>query len=79
MTLPIISIICPVYNEEKNIPMFYERMMAVLSDYAGRYEYELIFTNNASTDNTQAMVLALHEQNPHVQLITLSRNFGYQC
>lgn len=76
---PLISIICPVYNEEKNIVMFYDRVQLAVGQLRDRYDFEIIFNNNCSTDSTEAIVLALREKDPGVHLITLSRNFGYQA
>lgn len=75
---PLVSIICPVFNEESTIELFYERLTGVLRDVAERYRFELIFANNASTDGTEDKVRKLREANPAVQLLTLSRNYGYQ-
>ena len=44
-----------------------------------RYRFELIFTNNGSTDRSVARILEIREKHPWVQLITLSRNFGYHA
>ncbi|HEX2908715.1 MAG TPA: glycosyltransferase family 2 protein [Phototrophicaceae bacterium] len=79
MTKKLISVICPVYNEEKSIPIFYDRLMTVITPLEETYEFELIFTNNCSQDGTRDVVLKLHEQEENVHLITLSRNFGYQA
>jgi dolichol-phosphate mannosyltransferase len=76
---PVVSIICPVYNEEQAIPFFYERLTSAVSPLSKRYEFELIFTNNRSTDGTLGVIRALHEKDPSVQVLTLSRNFGYQA
>jgi dolichol-phosphate mannosyltransferase len=75
---PIVSIICPVYNEEGTVRPFYERLTAALAPLADRYSFELLFSNNRSTDRTVERVLELREMDPRVQLLTLSRNFGYQ-
>lgn len=75
----LISIICPVYNEEINIQMFYDRVQAALLPMHGRYEFEYIFTNNRSTDNTFELLSGLRQQDKRVQIITFSRNFGYQA
>ena len=75
----LISIICPVYNEEVNIRMFYDRIQAALSPVHGRYEFEYIFTNNRSTDSTLELLSGLRQQDRRVQIITFSRNFGYQA
>ena len=76
---PLISIVCPVFNEQACVPLFYDRLQEALQPLRGRYEMELIFTNNASTDNTLAEILKLRSGDPRIQVLTLSRNFGYQA
>jgi glycosyltransferase involved in cell wall biosynthesis len=76
---PVVSIICPVYNEEHAIPLFYERLTRAISPLFERYEFELIFTNNSSTDGTLNTIRAFCEKDSSVQVLTLSRNFGYQA
>lgn len=76
---PLVSIICPVYNEESAIPVFYKRLKAAVAPLSGKYDFELIFTNNCSVDGTLSAIQALREKDPTVQVITLSRNFGYQA
>ncbi len=49
---PLVSIICPVFNEEACVPLFFQRLQAMLSPLWTSFEFELIFTNNASTDRT---------------------------
>ncbi|HIB43357.1 MAG TPA: glycosyltransferase [Nitrospina sp.] len=73
-----ISIICPVFNEEKIIPLYYERFQKATSCLQDRYLIELIFINNCSEDNTLTTAKNLHSQDPSVQIISLTRNFGYQ-
>ena len=73
-----ISIICPVFNEEGTISLYYERFQKATSCLRDRYLIELIFINNCSTDDTLAGVKDLHSQDPSVQIISLTRNFGYQ-
>jgi polyisoprenyl-phosphate glycosyltransferase len=79
MDKKLISIICPVYNEQDNIGMFYERFQKVMAPLADRYQFEIIFTNNRSTDNSYKIIYDLHERDPRVKLLTFSRNFGYQA
>jgi dolichol-phosphate mannosyltransferase len=76
---PLISIVCPVYNEEQTIPLFYERLRKAVASLSNRYDFELMFTNNRSTDGTLSVIRALREKDPSVQVLTLSRNFGYQA
>lgn len=75
----LVSIISAVYNEERTIPIFYDRLQRALAPHRARFDFEIIFTNNASTDATPQIVAALREKDPSVQLVTLSRNFGYQA
>ena len=73
-----ISVICPVFNEENTISLYYERFQKAMSCLEDRYEIELIFINNCSEDNTLSVAMNLHSQNSSVQIISLTRNFGYQ-
>lgn len=76
---PRVSIICPVLNEEAAVPIFYERLQKVLVGLRARYDFELIFTNNRSTDRTLDVIRELRGRDPEVQVLTFSRNFGYQA
>lgn len=75
----LVSIVCPVFNEEKAVPLFYARLTTVLAALEDKVRFEILFVNNRSTDATEATVLALREKDPRVQLLTLSRNYGYQA
>ena len=74
-----IQVICPVYNEELNIDYFYGRYRAVRERIPEHYRLELTFVDNASTDRTAALIKELRAQDSSVQMITHSRNFGYQA
>jgi polyisoprenyl-phosphate glycosyltransferase len=75
---PAIVIIVPVYNEESVVPLFFGRMKAVIDELSTRFEPSLTFVNNASTDNTVAVIRELARQHPFVSLLSLSKNVGYQ-
>jgi len=75
----LISIVCPVYNEQEAIPIFYNRLQAALAPLKDRYDFELIFSNNSSTDKTLEVNLALRKKDSCIHILTLSRNFGYQA
>jgi glycosyltransferase involved in cell wall biosynthesis len=75
----LISIICPVFNEEEAVPLFYARLNEVLVRLRSRYEFEVLFTNNRSTDHTLQVIRGIREADRTVQVLTLSRNFGYQA
>ncbi len=74
----LLSIICPVYNEQLAIPLFYSRLKEVLAQLED-FDYELIFTNNRSTDHTLTEIHKLQAEDQAVHVITFSRNFGYQA
>lgn len=76
---PKLTIICPVFNEEGIVPIFFERLKTVRDKLSDKYELELLFTNNASTDGTLPEIMKLRETNDFVYVITISRNVGYQA
>lgn len=67
----MISIIVPVYNEEKNVSILYENLMDVIER-----DYEIIFVDDGSTDNTFNELQKLHEKNKKVKIIKFRKNFG---
>jgi dolichol-phosphate mannosyltransferase len=75
----LITIVSPVFNEEGAAPLFYEKLKAALEPLRSKYDFELIFTNNRSTDRSLELILELRKQDPMVQVLTFSRNFGYQA
>jgi dolichol-phosphate mannosyltransferase len=75
----LISIVCPVFNEQEAVPLFYQRLQAALKPLGARYDFELIFTNNRSTDRTLDVIRELRQNDPSIQVLTFSRNFGYQA
>lgn len=73
-----ITVICPVFNEEESIPIFYDRFKKAIEPYTDTYHFELLFTNNRSVDGTLDVITGLQRDDPNVHVLTLSRNFGYQ-
>jgi polyisoprenyl-phosphate glycosyltransferase len=69
-----LSIISPMYNEEKNIDYFFAKLLPVLESLD--LSYEVICINDGSTDKTSKKILEFHKINYRVKLINLSRNFG---
>ena len=70
------SIVVPLYNEELVIAETYKRLTEVMQKPGE--DYELIFVNDGSRDKTENMVREIAEHDPHVRLISFSRNFGHQ-
>jgi len=72
---PALSVVVPVFNEESNIDLLYQRLAGALSSLGG---VEYIFVNDGSQDQTLAKVKALREKDPSVKYLSFSRNFGHQ-
>jgi glycosyltransferase involved in cell wall biosynthesis len=70
---PFISIVVPCYNEEGNIPVIYNTLRDSISG-----NYEIIFVDDGSVDNTCNEFVRLSEQYKEVRYISFSRNFGHQ-
>jgi polyisoprenyl-phosphate glycosyltransferase len=71
-----ISVVTPCYNEEPNVTEVYERVRAVFEPLTD-YQYEHIFIDNASRDNTLVMLRALAGRDKRVKVIANARNFGH--
>lgn len=68
-----IAVIIPCYNEQENIIPLYKRLKKTFATLL--YDYEFIFVNNGSTDNSEQLFYQLTEQDKKVVVIFLSRNF----
>jgi glycosyltransferase involved in cell wall biosynthesis len=71
-----ISILTPCYNEEENVLNLYNQVREVMLG-VGRYEYEHVFIDNSSRDNTVAILKAIAAEDKNVKIIVNSRNFGH--
>ena len=71
-----LAVVVPVYNEEEMIPLFFDAVERVL---LGRYEYEYIFINDGSQDNTLSVLKKLAGKYSYVKIISFSRNFGKEA
>lgn len=69
-----ISILVPTYNEEKNIGPLSEEIIKVISNF--NYNYEIIFIDNCSTDNTRNIIRDLCNKNKNIKAIFNAKNFG---
>src|SRR3569832_1853719 len=74
MALPVISIVAPAYNEERNIHAFLAAMIPVLESIGETFE--IIFVNDGSRDTTLAMLAAAASQDPRIKVVGHTRNFG---
>lgn len=71
----IISIIVPCYNEEGSIGEMYSRVTVVFK-HLPKYDFELIYVDNNSTDASEKLFTALAKKDKRVKVILMSRNFG---
>jgi dolichol-phosphate mannosyltransferase len=71
-----LSVIIPVFNEEKNIEELYTRLKQTIESL--NLSYELVFVNDGSIDNSFDKIYLLAETDKSVKYIDLSRNFGHQ-
>ena len=76
---PLISVIVPVKDEENAIAPFVDCVSKVLKSIAGRQDWEILFVDDGSTDETIAAIAAAHFHEPRVRALSLSRNFGKEA
>lgn len=73
-----LSIVVPCYNEQESLPLFYEAITKVASDMAP-LEFEFIFVDDGSADQTLCLLRTLAQKDSHVRFISFSRNFGKEA
>lgn len=72
----LLSIVVPVFNEQDNIKNFYQEVTKSMQSLD--MDYEIIFVDDGSKDNTAYELHRLTEQDSHVKAVLLARNFGHQ-
>ena len=73
-----ISLVVPMYCEEKNVNECYKRISGVLGELEG-YDFEIIFVNDGSKDKTLELLSRIAKEDKRVKIISFSRNFGHQA
>lgn len=73
---PRVSFVFPVYNEEPNLAILYKEVRGACS--AAKVDYEMVFVDNGSTDNSLNLIKGLRHDDKKVTYVSLSRNFGHQ-
>jgi dolichol-phosphate mannosyltransferase len=71
-----ISIVVPLYNEEKNIRLMHDRLVSSILKISSNFE--IIYVNDGSNDNSFLELLKLSNEDERVKYINFSRNFGHQ-
>ncbi len=69
-----LCVVVPAYNEQEVLHALHARVSAVLR--ALPFRWQVLYVNDGSRDSTGTMLLQLAEQDPHVAVLELSRNFG---
>ncbi|CAM4084995.1 glycosyltransferase family 2 protein [Vibrio neonatus] len=72
-----VSIVIPCYNESEVIDTTVQELLSVTSNIAN-YQFELIFVNDGSADDTEAKLLEHNKAHDNIRVISFSRNFGHQ-
>jgi glycosyltransferase involved in cell wall biosynthesis len=72
----VISIVTPCFNEALNVRDCYEAVRSMFAKELSGYDYEHIFCDNASSDDTVKILRELAAADPHVKVIVNARNFG---
>lgn len=73
----MLSAIIPCYNEQEALSFFYKEATKVLSSI--KEDYELIFVNDGSKDNTLSILKDLQSKDSHITYLSFSRNFGKEA
>ncbi len=74
-----VSIIIPVYCEEEVIQECYRRITTVFENLNDKYNHEIIFVNDGSTDRSFEILAEISREDERVKIISFSRNFGHQA
>ncbi len=74
--MKLISIVIPAYNEGKNIPLVYAAIEKIFKSLGNNYDFEIMFVNDGSRDNSFEEIKKLAEKDARVKYINFSRNFG---
>jgi polyisoprenyl-phosphate glycosyltransferase len=73
----LVSVLIPAFNEEENVNRAYETVRKVFDGLPG-YDFEIVFTDNHSTDKTFALLKEIAAKDSRVRVIRFARNYGYQ-
>ena len=74
----LVSIVCPMLNEQANVGYFYTEVSQALAGVADLVDFEFVFVDDGSTDQTLNLLEGLSKDDPRITIIKLSRNYGFQ-
>ena len=69
----LISILIPAYNEHESLPPLYDRLVKLM-DSQTNYDFEVLFVNDGSKDNTLDLIKFLRKKDTRINYVNLSRN-----
>jgi len=75
--MPFVSVVSGCFNEEENVRELYERVVRTFEQDLPGYSFEFILIDNASTDNTVAVLKEIARHDPRLKIIVNNRNFGH--
>lgn len=75
MLMKKVSILVPCFNESKSLPLLYSELRKIM-DSEDNYEWEVLFVNDGSKDNTLDIIKDLRLNDERICYVDLSRNFG---
>lgn len=70
----MLSVVIPVYNEEDNVNLLYERLVPPLE--ALKRPFEIILVNDGSKDGTELLIAAIAQRDNRIKIVNFRRNFG---
>jgi glycosyltransferase involved in cell wall biosynthesis len=73
-----LTVICPVYNEEKVISVFYQELTRVLTTLTAKYASSILFVVDRCTDRTLEVLRSIAIEDSSVRVLALSSRFGHQ-
>jgi glycosyltransferase involved in cell wall biosynthesis len=73
----MISVVVPAFNEESAIRLLHERLTAAAETWGENYE--IILVDDGSRDRTLEICRQIAEEDPHLRVLSFSRNFGHQA
>lgn len=77
VTLPVVTVVTPVFNEEAVLPELFQRLAALFNAHPDIH-WRAVLVDDGSRDRTVELIRAQAAQDPRFELVELSRNFGFQ-
>ena len=71
-----ISVLIPCFNEQENVVPISQAVVKIFQERLGRYDYEILFIDNDSQDNTRPLLRQICAENPKIKAIFNAKNFG---